>query len=207
MKVKTRYRAFRDGGAVTPEISTGPHTSVSIDTDLSPKAVADHFGDDDASAAIAKQIAALRQSETIQHQRKLAADFFAANPEMPKNVGVLAAAENEAIQQGHEPHSDAFYKEVKQRFEDKMIAMQQPHPLEPKPEPEPDVTITMSRDRAGLYSAPVSRNDPPSASGEKPSRITLTAEMKDMARRLGQSEAEYARGLIAMRERDKEYGR
>jgi hypothetical protein len=44
-------------------------------------------------------------------------------------------------------------------------------------------------------------------SGDRPGRITLSVEQKDMARRLGQSDTEYARGLIEMRKRDQEYGR
>jgi hypothetical protein len=62
-----------------------------------------------------------------------------------------------------------------------------------------------------MYAAPVSRetyaNGGRDAYGDRPGTIRLSVEQKDMARRLGQSEVEYARGLLEMRERDKEYGR
>jgi hypothetical protein len=56
-------------------------------------------------------------------------------------------------------------------------------------------------------SATPSREVPSASYPDRPGRITLSAEQLDMARRLNQEPVEYARGLLAMRERDKEFGR
>jgi hypothetical protein len=76
----------------------------------------------------------------------------------------------------------------------------------PTPKVEPD--LPEPSERSMSYSAPVSREVPTSNYGERRSgRITLSVEQKSMAKTLGISEADYARGLVQMRERDTEFGR
>ena len=208
MYTKTRYKPkpYRDGGAVLADAEI----NIEVPADrLKPEA----DSVDGASRAFQLQIDALRQSEEIQRQRAAQAAqaqpaltlkeaaFLKANPDFLDDHDLAHQALMRAHQGGHIADSDEFHSAVKSHWES----------LRPPPAVE-DIAPAALEDlerpsRASMVSAPVSREVPSSHYPERPGRITLSAEMKDMARRLGQSEAEYARGLIEMRERDKEFGR
>jgi hypothetical protein len=231
MKVKSRYRTFASGGAVTAEQSLPlpPGVTASIDTDASPHEMADHI--DDASAAFAKQIAALREAEARQRGDQQATSREGRILQY-RNKGFSqdqASYFNDLEENPHLVHQailtarkDGLADETSQDFHDKVRAnfqlLQGTHPKDikldprpsefseqPAPEPAPqpkrrdrggEVDEPSLSNRSGLYSAPVSRGDPPSASGEKPGRVTLSVEEKDMCRRLGMSEKDYAIGKL-----------
>jgi hypothetical protein len=223
MRLKSSYRPkpYRDGGAVPlsvevdtprahieadkatahmlPAMEAGAQASIDIDHPDHP----DHR--DEASRAFKKQIDALRRSEEIQRQRnadlstqrehadhvKLIQEHIKSHPDMLKHPQVLAAAADEVGRGDHglAVHSLAFFDRVKANFEDRLHRQSMD-------EPAPSAPSRRARDTMSERQ-----------SGNRPGRITLSVEQKDMARRLGQSEVEYARGLIEMRERDKELGR
>jgi hypothetical protein len=209
-----------------PAMEAGAQASIDIDHPDHP----DHR--DEASRAFKKQIDALRRSEEIQRQRnadlstqrehadhvKLIQEHIKSHPDMLKHPQVLAAAADEVGRGDHglAVHSLAFFDRVKANFEDRLHrqSMDEPAPSAPSRRARGGAVDDDGDEpaRTRFMSAPVSREwygDTMSErqSGNRPGRITLSVEQKDMARRLGQSEVEYARGLIEMRERDKELGR
>src|SRR6266481_9361226 len=107
MRKQTNYKRavqrYQNGGAV---LDVAPNLDLKMDT--TPPL-------DDASAAFAGQLSALRQAETLQQQQQGVKNFFMNNPDTIKNPYVLGAAEQEALKQGHQPHTDAFYADVKKR--------------------------------------------------------------------------------------------
>ena len=206
MKTKTRYKAHRDGGAVMAEAPRGPELSIAIDTDASANDVAN-----DASEAFKQQINNLRSAEDIQRNRAFHEEkvkqILAENPDMVRHPGLTALAEREAIRAGVEPYTDEFHAAVKNSFDKHMGRT-------PKPDAAPEEKMFERFPEAPsrvAYSAPVSRETQATghytSQGERTGQVTLSAEMRDMARRLGQTEKEYAQGLLEMRQRDKDYGR
>jgi hypothetical protein len=215
MRKTTNYKRYRDGGAV--EAQTSVPLRFEIDTPAAHEAAdaategllaAIEPQQDGASAAFQAQIDALRRSEDIQRDRAAkearVQQILKANPDMLSNPDITAMAEREVLKMGHEPYSDQFHEAVKNSFDQHMGRKSKPDTapmFEPLPEPR----------TSSFVSAPVSRETQANGSfnshGERPGVVHLTLEMKDMARRLGQTEAEYARGLEAMRARDKDYGR
>jgi hypothetical protein len=214
MRRTTNFKRFERGGAV--------HSDTTIDIQVPqenlerPKPEAD-----DASRAFQLQIDALRQSEEIQRQRAAQAAqaqpaltlkeaaFLKAHPDFLNDHDLAHQALVRAHQGGHIADSDEFHKAVGEHFRAlKPPAVETPErPLKAKRAYDYEADDDGPSERSVMVSAPVSREVPSSHYPERPGRITLTPEMKDMARRLGQSEVEYARGLIEMRERDKEFGR
>jgi hypothetical protein len=218
-RLKSRYRQYAAGGAVQAEPPVAsPDVVMSIDTDTA-------LSGDDPSDALQKQINALRNSEQIQRQQSEHATQVARltaligqNPDMIQNPMLLQMAANEVEREGHNLplHSDEFFHKVKANFEGRMRRLNEPDdlPLKPSIEPAPkffEVPEPKPRSNPSMYSAPVSREVPGSsreateiASGRASSRVTLSIEQKDMARRLGQTEREYAEGLLELRRRKSE---
>lgn len=223
---KSRYKVkrYRDGGAV----DTAPETSISIDTNAPVQDVAD-----EASVAFQKQIDALRAAEQrkqpmaappqshddILKQWKrgglsdIQENFLRANPEMIDNPGILEAANNYAHLAGHEANTDAHFDAVKSYWHKHMTL---PAAVADTSEAEDRPRKSKSRDdddepsrssNRSLYSAPVSREAPGmgyNSDGERPGTVRLTAAMKEHARAAGISEAEYARGVLRLREEKKD---
>ena len=159
--------------------------------------------------------------------------FLKANPDFLDDHDIAHKALMQAHQGGHVADSDEFHQAVGKHFRTmktppnaESLSMEYLEKMEALGEPiDPvsrvldearspgfakdtaDVSAHDDYNRNRMVSAPVSRDVPSSHYPERPGRITLSVEQKDMARRLNQSEAEYARGLLEMRERDKEYGR
>jgi hypothetical protein len=213
-RIKTRYRKFATGGFVQPEPSAAPIAPdmvMSIDTDAAPQSHSD-----DASVALQRQIDALRHSEQIQSQRVSEAQqvaqvqaFIAEHPAMLENPGLLKLAAHAVGNEGHglEPHSREFFERVKNNFEKRIERFNAPDDLSPSTEPTPkffEVPKPKVRGNPSMYSAPVSREVPGSNYQSSPSRITLTVEQKDMARRLGQTELEYGLGLLDLQRKKSE---
>jgi hypothetical protein len=209
-RVKSRYKQFAAGGAVQAEPPAAPMPDVvmSVDTDLSA---------DDASEQFKKQIDALRHSEQIQRQRVSDAqqveqvrNYISQHPAMLENPGLLKLAAHEVGNGDHglEAHSPEFFNLVKANFENRMRRLNEPDDLSPSAETPKFFEPPEPRGSPSMFSAPVSRSIPGSspeatevASGRKASRVTLSIEQKDMARRLGQTEAEYALGLLELKRR------
>ncbi len=188
MRLKSSYRPkpYRDGGAVTAETPpAGMETAASIDGNH-------NHSPDEASEAFKRQIDALHQSEAA------AADEVGRD----KSHGLAV-------------HSLPFFDLVKANFEDRLRNSPPEEPVKPK-RARGGAVDDDDRDepqRTRFMSAPVSRGDDGGGSfghghgSDKPGRITLSIEQKDMARRLGMSVKDYAEGLLEMRQTDKEYGR
>ena len=115
--------------------------------------------------------------------------FVLEHPHMLANANtqsILHGAIIHAHQQGHEPDSEAFHQAVKDNY-DKVYSHESPHiKSKPPPDLEPDPDIKRGR----IVSAPVSREGPVGGTrasdydGSSPSRITLSAQEKSMARSL-----------------------
>jgi hypothetical protein len=233
MRLKSSYRPkhYKDGGAVPLEakvVDSEPmdKTVASIDVD---------HGDDTASSAFKGQIDALRKAEDTQRQRaadltteqkyadhvREVTEHIKGHPDMIRHPQILAAAADEVGRGDHglAVHSLPFFDLVKANFENRMRnepPEQAPEPEEPvkprrKPEVDDEVESMNERVRRGggrVPSAWLERSVPDGRSyNVRSGRVTLSIEQKDMARRLGQSEVEYAKGLLEMRKRDEEYGR
>jgi hypothetical protein len=211
-RVKSRYKQFATGGVVQAEPPAPIAPVASIDIDTSPEG-------DDASAAFQKQIDALRESERIQKERTtLAAQveqvsrYVAEHPTMLQNPGIVKLAANEVGNEGHglEPHSREFFERVKNNFEKRIERLNAPDDFSPKPSAETPKFFEPPEPRGSpsMFSAPVSRSIPGSspeatevASGRKASRVTLSVEEKEIARRSGISEADYALGKLELQKR------
>lgn len=227
-RTKSAYRRFKDGGSVLAD--TPPGVSVAIDTDATPKEIAD-----DPSAALLKQIEALRQSEKTakdraaqiaespspqshdqileQWQRAGLSDaqarFLRANPSMIGLPSVLEAATAYAHHRGHAVDTPEYFEAVKSNFEKHI------NPPEDTSEAEPVAVkvhkygepseASPSRASASMFSAPVSRETQANGSynsyGDRPGRVTLSVAQKEAARFAGVSEADYAKGVLELRER------
>jgi hypothetical protein len=181
-RTKSAYRQFKDGGVVLPE--TPPELSVAIDTDVTPKEMAD-----DPSSALLKQIDALRQSEqaakdrlaqaaAIPHSRaetiarwqqagmtaKQAA-FLNNNPEMVDEPNMLEIATRAAHLAGHAADTDDFFSAVSSHFnkysrpDDASKAEDIAEPVEAKINrySEPSEASSPRANSASMFSAPVSR--------------------------------------------------
>jgi hypothetical protein len=182
---------------------------------------------DEASQAFQKQIDALRKSEDIQRQRHAAVAsqhgltpnqmrFLQENPSFPHHPEVAKRALMAAHAEGHADDSDLFHIAVGKHFTNEIGSIHSDvladrHEPEPKPrhrKPKMDDDDEVSRGR--FVSAPVSRGDSGGGSfgrgsgADRPGRVTLSAEEKDLCRRTGQSEVEYARGKIDMLQRKAE---
>jgi hypothetical protein len=156
--------------------------------------------------------------------------FLEHNPSFPNHPDVAKRALMAAHAEGHAEDSDAFHASVHRHFHAEVGTIHPDHLVErggmrpddnperaderppPKPRQRQRQMDNDDDDLAGrgrFVSAPVSRDVPDGRSyGEREQsrgRVTLSIEQKDMARRLGQSDVEYARGLIEMRKRDEEF--
>jgi hypothetical protein len=206
MRKTTNYRRYERGGAVRSDTTI----NIQVPEDrLKPQA---EPAADDASMAFQKQIAALEESERIHKARAEHAHHTAKvdqilkeNPEMLSNPGLVAEAEREAFEAGHLAYSDVFHEAVKNSFQSKLAAKNSPSP--PMAYEVKSYDLPELRNNSAFVSAPVSRDVPSASYPERPGQVRLTAEMKDMARRLNISEREYAEGLLEMRQRDHDYGR
>ena len=186
---------------------------------------------DDASEAFQKQIDALRKAEKLQKdhlsttqehadQVKVIGEYIKSHPDMLKHPQILAAAADEVGRGDHglAVHSAPFFDLVKANFENRLANTSHSDDL-------PAMATPSKRKRGGaadvdeepstprrFMSAPVSREwygdtMAERQSGNRPGRVTLSIEQKDMARRLGMSVEDYGRGLLEMRQADKEYDR
>jgi hypothetical protein len=165
--VKTRYRKYRDGGAVP--LTPAAHIAADKATaDLVPaieSAVTIPDVQDDASAAFQRQIDALRKSEQIQRDRAATASqraappgrseiiadwkskgltnlqesYLRANERMVDNPGVLAEATKAAHLAGHQVDSLPYFEAITNYFDRHMgPAPVEPEEAEPAPAPKRD---------------------------------------------------------------------
>ena len=224
MRIKTHYKKGLD---VAPNLAVNiDDAAAHAAADRGTEQMLHHMegGDSDPSAAFQSQIDALRQAEKYQREAaspQLSANqarFLAENPafveSFANNPNLLIPAFRSAHLAGHEPDSPEFHAHVKQAFEAGNAEMtprgwapdRTPKFYEPKPMPEPDSGPDPDHKRGRIVSGPVSREGPAGTrasdyDGSSPSRVTLTAQEKSIARSIGQSEADYARGKIELARR------
>jgi hypothetical protein len=215
MRKTSNYKRYESGGAVLAETTLAPEATIAIDTD-SPKAAAAA----DASVALQKQVEALRQSEQAAKDRaapETRADivkrwkanglsdaqeaFLNQNLHMADVPHLLEAATAYARHRGHAEDSPDFFEAVK-TYHDKHMS-----PPEPEFEPPSRSSRDYSTDsdapvRASIVSAPVSRTVPGGYSdSSRSNKVTLSAEEKDIANRMGMSLNDYAAGKLDMQQR------
>jgi hypothetical protein len=201
---------FKRSMAPTPELT------VSIDTDKSLKP-----DRDDASEAFQTQIDNQRQAERIQREAAAQAPmamtlrekkFLSDNPDFlhDHNREVAVKAMTLANGHNHAHDSEEYHSSVQHYYNSLKSPAVEPAPKTKPKKPEHDFEDwDEPSERATItnVSAPPSREVPSASYPDRPGRITLSVEQLDMAKRLGQTPVEYAKGLMEMRERDKVYGR
>jgi hypothetical protein len=192
-RIKSRYRRFKDGGAVR---LNGEWAGT-----LRPVAE-----DDPADDGISPQ-ANPSKTESAELPRE-DADFLDAAEGYPH---IMTAAVDEVRQRGIRDDSPEWYSEVKETFEDHIHRRLDESPAKPAPPPaayevpsryrngEPGYQPEMPS-RSGLYSAPVSRDVPRDSRGERPGMVVLTPAMKEAAKFSGVSEELYAENLLKLRQ-------
>ena len=138
------------------------------------------------------------------------ARLLEANPEMIDHSAITNHAAAQALQAGHERDSEEYFAAVKMNFEDQMKRQQaQAEPaVQPTPkffEP-PSQKAPAARSPAHIVSAPVSR-EVPSGGYREPrlNQVRLSLEEQEIARGLGISDTEYARGKLRL-EKEKARG-
>lgn len=207
---------------------------VQHDSGLSGHSPATAGDENDASVAFQRQIDALRKSEAAQRQRQAQqvptsragrileyrnagfsddqSQYFTAleqNPDLTHQA-IMAAREQGGVDEG----SQVFHDAVRHHFEQlsagaPTVRTPPPEaPLEPSPRANEffEAPASSRRSVGGMVSAPVSRNVPSTTYNERPGRVTLSAQEKELCRHTGQSEVDYARGKIQLEE-DKRNGR
>jgi hypothetical protein len=158
---------------------------------------------DEATLRLRKQLDDLQQSEQIQRQHA------ERQHQQTQQINQLAEfAASEAEKQGHQRGTDGHLSAAREIFHNHLTHLQaqaqaaaaaQQAAANPAPAPEfsrsslPPLPPELP-ERTSHYSAPVSR-ETPTASGQRTSttRVTLTAEEKNMAQIAGVSEVEYAK--------------
>lgn len=217
-----------------PEATVGMGAHIPGEDGAVNVAVAEAVQADEAALALQRQIDALQQSEQLQRQHRATmaqqrpshdqllhhwrtqhgmseADerFLRGNPAMIDHAQLTAIAANEAAQQGHQRDSDTHRQATKAIFDQHLARLQAQAPansapqptaafFQPPPPPAP-------KDKAAMYSAPVSRGEVGGYREPSPSQVRLTLEQKEIARASGISETAYARNLLRM-EREKRSG-
>ena len=160
--------------------------------------------------------ARLQEMRPASRQEKVAAwkeaglsaaneEFMWAHPELIDHHEVTRYATQEALASGVKPDSDDFRSQVKARFDSAMRRLQAESEVEhgptpaffapppPKPASEPAVRS------AAMVSAPVSREIPSHDRAVSiPSRVSLSAEERQIAAASGISDKEYAANKLGM---------
>jgi hypothetical protein len=132
------------------------------------------------------------------------ADFLQANPELIDNPELLSYAASQAYAEGLERGTAEHQRATKNHFDTAMRHLKaQAEAREPTPEffrpPEPPEPPSPASTRSAMVSAPVSRGVPSSdRTLSVPSRVSLSAEERQIAAASGISDQEYARNKILM---------
>lgn len=121
-------------------------------------------------------------------------DWLKAHPEVltdPVSVRELDVAYNRAIKQGFKRGTDGYFK-----FLDTFMGYAEPEKTEqPNEDNDPP-----SQERASIVSAPVARDNRSSLTNRQttPTRIMLTPEQRDLARSMGLTDVQYAKGKLQL---------
>jgi hypothetical protein len=221
-RIKTHYKRYADGGAVDLKVTEHEPPG---DASAAFQAQIDALRQAETHAA-----RAATQHNLTPRQQK----FIDDHPEMLAEPDRLSRAILDAHMANRPIDSDEFHEHVANAFRiqhletaahntaslhhppgtlehhreadatlDKLIADVNDTPKFFKPKPIPE------RDRAAMYSAPVSREGTTATRGsgylsDNPGRITLTAEERSIAKAIGQSDIDYARGKIELARRKAE---
>jgi hypothetical protein len=217
MRTKTRYRKFKDGGAVDGAVDVSAPQAGSarvIPSQADPAPSDDSFDPLD--------------NLSVPERAK---DYLRKHPEYiydPDKNAQIQAAHRDLVDEGLEEYSDEYFQEMDIRlghFGDAMIAAARAAAERAKPNVRPALDDDEYQFKKGDNSSIVFRDanyreryvarfgeEPPLVSelpertipgsnySDHPSRIKLTPEMKHAAAISGISEAEYARQLIRLRE-------
>lgn len=121
------------------------------------------------------------------------AAWVRAHPEYasdPNKYNAMLAAHNLAIANGIAPDTDDYFDSVEESLRIRRPAVQQQEddPMAAAAQP--------TQRRAAPPAAPVSRSG--ATPGAKPTRVTLSAEEREMAEMMGQTAEEYARNKLAL---------
>jgi len=125
----------------------------------------------------------------------LAKSWLRLHPEYLNNPRKNAMIQNlhyDVVDEGHEPYSQGYFESLEQH-----LGMRQ------RPQQDDQDDDPPQRNRSSMVSAPVSRDGPSSASGEKPGQVRLSALQKEAAKIAGISEKEYAEQVLRLREEKK----
>lgn len=174
MRLKTKYKSYRNGGRVL---------AAEAEADVPSAAPEEATGGSPLPAA-----PSIPPSDGLDEMPlpPLAKSWLRKNPEYLQDEHKnerLQSLHHDLVREGFEGYSADYFAEIDRR-------------LAPKPEP----MIERSRSRSGMYSAPPSR-EVPTASGVRHSydgKITLTGAQKEAARMSGISEGEYAQQLMRL---------
>ena len=230
MALKSKYRqAFKDGGRVDqpgqsellieqPVESASPEAPApTVEEPTAPQP--EQPQQDDATAALQRQIEELRQSEQVQRQQaaivqqpqpvtreqKLAlwrqsglseeeAHFLQQNPEMIDHPQLTGFAVRQAQQAGHQRGTDAFSDVVKKIFDQEFNRLQghEDHPvMQQTPKFFQPPPPPAPPKESHFVSAPVSREVP--GVTRPRGKVTLSRQEQEAARISGLTLEEYAR--------------
>lgn len=196
-RIKSRYRTFRDGGAVTADPSP-----IAVPPDAAD--VPASTDSDDAAIAFREQISNLNRAEEMQRQRppqrssravmleglrqqglsETAITFLAENPAIADAPALADQAAKAARAEGHEPDTPGFFQSVRSHFAELAAeddrgaiasAMETASRYSGATSAEPIAEMAaLERDKfnrsAAMVSAPVSREAAVSWSGQRPAQ-------------------------------------
>lgn len=127
----------------------------------------------------------------------LAKDWLRAHPDYLRNNRKNALIQNlhyEVVDEGNEPYSQDYFERLEQ-----LLGMREKPVNMETVEPEDEYTAPEPRKRSSMVSAPVSREAPSSANGDRPGQIRLSLAQKEAAKIAGITEAEYAKQIIELK--------
>jgi len=220
--VRDKYRQQEPADTATdnsaPKVEVNGHAEPTVT--VAPESEAVRVAKNEASAADAasevlrRQIESLRRSEQVRQQaaqpptreQMLASvtpewkTYLEGNPTLLDNMGLASQAAAHALQEGHQPNSEAQMRRTLELVErhlgiNRAEETPPPAPLPPSPSlPIPTPAARHEDERqAAIVSAPVSREAPSAGDGSRSlNRVHLTNEERAFARTIGLSEQEYA---------------
>jgi hypothetical protein len=208
----------------TPDVSpVEPPPAVEAEFDASPPPSPGPLSEpvappqDDAAAALQRQINEIKRTEALQREQNdaqvamLAAQerrqaWLEATPAAKENVAALNVLHQAALNAGLADTSQEYFSFL----ENQLATLQRPaaaaanlvnemqqRAAQVRPQEQPPRPTRLS---AAHVSAPVSREIPTGAGMPCSGRITLTLEQREAARMSGISEADYAKQLLKLRE-------
>jgi hypothetical protein len=200
--LKTRYRKYRDGGAV-PADDTAAMADVTTPTDL--------------PALEAKALTEEQQLIDNLEMPSAAKEWLKERPQYvfdAQENARIRVVHNALLREGHEPYSPSYFAEAEKRLaepeevdrsavDEALAQARAAAPVEDVFDHE-NSRLRISPRRVAV-SAPPSREVPSSNGSRDQGRVTLSLQQKEAARISGISEEEYAMQMLRLRQ-EKEAG-